>query len=65
MEKKAKVLAKILKHQVGQPYIDQLYNSMRTAVYGLPGTDSIQMKDLVQELSIVLNKVDPASADDD
>jgi hypothetical protein len=65
MISKEKTLAKIIKHQIGQPYVDQLYDSMRTAVYGLPGTDAIQMKDLVKELSVLLDKVEPSSAEDD
>ena len=65
MVNKAKILAKTLKHGTGEPYISQLYDSMRTAVYGLPGTSSIQMKDLVKELALLLDKVEPSSAEDD
>lgn len=59
MDNRAKALAKIIKFHIGEPYISQLYDSMRTSVYGLPGTSAIQLKDLVEQLSKVLNKVEP------
>lgn len=65
MQNRAKVLAKVIERGIGKPYIDQLYDSIRTGVYGLPGTGAIQLKDLVKELAELLDKVEPSSSESD
>lgn len=54
-------LAKWLVQQTGKPAIDQLYDCLRTAVYGLPGRGAVKAEDLVHELAYLLDKHPPDS----
>ena len=43
--------------------VDEIYNCLRQAVYGLPG-NAVKAEDLVHEMAEILGKADPSSAKD-
>lgn len=62
--KRVRNLARSIDFGLGEPYKTELYNCLRTAVYGLPGSSAVQAKDLVHELAKIMDKPDPSSAAD-
>lgn len=58
---KTRQLAKCIVQQIGKPSIDQLYDALRTTVYGLPGNSAVSTEDLLHCLAELLDKPDPSS----
>ena len=63
MNKTAKLATKII-DTFNEETVNELYNCLRQAVYGLPG-NAVTAEDLVHEMAEILGKVDPSSSEED
>ncbi len=59
-DKRTRALAKRLVAAVGKPAIDQLYDCIKGAVYGMKDGSVVAAEDLVHVLAELLKKPDPS-----